>query len=172
MHTLGRFVSPVRLGWCYEAKWLLNCISSMRQMAARHFTDRSLSPPIGQDRIRKASLILQESEQALTETIRPRAGVLLQPGQSRLKVFPGFLTESTQCWKQKSEIDVCVWVTYLYHKTILRLQGPEASIGLLLPLLIPIIQIPAAGTTLTCSWSKKLEEFIASHTTQTISANF
>lgn len=37
----------------------------------------------------------------LTETICSRAGVLLQPGQSRLKVSPGFLTESAQCWKQK-----------------------------------------------------------------------
>lgn len=52
---LGRFVSPVKLK--YVAHFLLNCIYSVRQAAAKHCTDGP--PSIGQDRSQAALLILQ-----------------------------------------------------------------------------------------------------------------
>lgn len=53
---------------------------------------------------------------------------------------------------------MCEYVNDVYHEAILRLQGLEDFIGLLLPLGIPIIQIPEEGTMSASSSAKKAKE--------------
>lgn len=74
---------------------------------------------------------------------------------SQSSVASKFLLVSSQnlcnIENNKSELYVCKYVNYLCHEAILRLQGLEGCIGRLLPLCIPIIQIPEEGTISLCS---------------------